>query len=70
MKQHIKGGFDLEDEMLPEEHEESLEDVSEVIVAVDGSVGVVGNVPKQLHPNDRVDEEQHHHQHHHIWKSL
>lgn len=56
--------------MLPEEHEESLEDVSEVIVAVDGSVGVVGNVPKQLHPNDRVDEEQHHHQHHHIWKSL
>ena len=57
-------------EELPEEHEESLEDVSEVIVAVDGSVGVVGNVPKQLHPNDRVDEEQHHHQHHHIWKSL
>ena len=28
----------LEDEMLPEEHEESLEDVSEVIVSVDGSV--------------------------------
>ena len=56
--------------MLPEEHEESLEDVSEVIVSVDGSVWVVGNVPKQLHPDDRVDEEEHHHQHHHVWKSL
>ena len=47
-----------------------MEDVSEVIVSVDGSVGVVGDVAEQLHADDRVDEEQHHHQHHHIWKSL
>ena len=59
-----------EGEMLPEEHEKSLEDVSEVIVSVDGGVGVVSNVPKQLHPDDRIDEEEHHHQHHHVWKSL
>ena len=47
-----------------------MEDVSEVIVSVDGSVWIVSNVPEQLHPDDRVDEEEHHHQHHHVWKSL
>ena len=47
-----------------------MEDVSEVIVSVDGSVGVVGDVAEQLHADDRVDEEQDHHQHTNVRQGL
>lgn len=56
--------------LVPEEHEVGLEDVSEVVVPVYGGVGVEGNVPEHLHPDDGVDEEQHHHQHHHVGQGL
>ena len=55
---------------LPKEHHESLSNVSEVVVPFDGRLGVERDVAEELHPHDRVDEEQHHHQHHHVWKSL
>ena len=56
--------------LSPEEHEVGLEDVPEVVVPVDGSVRVEGNVAEHLHSDDGIDEEEHHHQHHHVWKSL
>ena len=37
---------------------------------LDGGEGVHHQVAKQLHPDDRVDEEQHSHQHADIGKGL
>ncbi len=55
---------------LPEEHHECLTDVSEVVVALDRSVGVECDVAEHLHADDRVNEEQHHHQHHDVRQGL
>ena len=54
----------------PEQHQEGGEDGSEVVVSLDGGVGVQGDVAEHLHAHDGVDEEQHHHEHHYIWQSL
>ena len=67
---HIVGNLSTKAKASPEEHEEALEDVPEVVMPVDGSGRVKGDVSEQLHANDCIDEEQHHHEHHHIWKSL
>jgi hypothetical protein len=47
--------------VLPKEHHEGLADMPEVVVPLDGRVGVERDVAKHLHADDRVDEEQHHH---------
>jgi hypothetical protein len=47
----------------PEEHQEALEDVPEVVVALDGCERVHHKIAKQLHPDDCVDEKEHPHQH-------
>ena len=54
----------------PEEHEICLKYVSKVIVSINGSVWIIGNVSEHLHTNDGVDEEQHDHQHHNIRQGL
>ena len=53
-----------------EEHEEGAEDGLEVVVALDRSVRIDGNVAKHLHAHDGVDEEQHAHQQAHVGESL
>ena len=54
----------------PEKQHERLEDVSEVVVALDRSVGDEGQAAEQLHADDGVDEEQHPHQHANVRQSL
>ena len=44
--------------------------MSEVVVSLDGGVGVERDVAEHLHADDGVDEEQHHHQHHDVRQSL
>lgn len=44
--------------------------MSEVIVSFNGSGGIHDETAKELHPNNRVDEEQHPHQHADVGKSL
>ena len=56
--------------ILPEEDQEALKDVSEVVVSLDCSVWVYYQVAKQLHSNNSIHEEQHPHQHANIRKSL
>jgi hypothetical protein len=56
--------------MIPEEEHERLEDMSEVVVALDGRVGDEGEAAEELHPDDGVDEEQHTHQHADVWQCL
>ena len=46
------------------------ENCAEVVVSLNGCVGVKGDVSEELHPDDGVNEEQHHHQHHHVRKGL
>ena len=48
---------------VPEEQHEGLEDMSEVVVPLDGRVGDQREAAEELHPDDGVDEEQHPHQH-------
>ena len=54
----------------PEEDKETLEDVAEVVVPLDGGGGVHGEAAKHLHPDDRVDEEEDAHQQTDIGKGL
>ncbi len=56
--------------LVPEEEHEWLEDMSEVVVALDGCVGHKGQAAEELHTDDGVDEEQHAHQHADVWQGL
>ena len=46
----------------PEEEHEGLEEVSEVVVALEGGARVELDVAEELHADDGVDEEQHEHE--------
>ena len=47
-----------------EEHHESLANVPEVVVPLDGRVRVQRDVAKHLHADNGVNKEEHDHQHH------
>ena len=46
----------------PEEEHEGLEEVAEVVVALEGGARVELDVAEELHADDGVDEEQHEHE--------
>ena len=54
----------------PEEEHEGLEEVAEVVVALEGGARVELDVAEQLHPDDGVDEEQHEHEQPDVRQSL
>ena len=46
----------------PEEEHDRLEEVAEVVVALEGGARVELDVAEELHADDGVDEEQHEHE--------
>ncbi len=55
---------------LPKEHHESLHYIPEIVVPFNSRVWIQSNVPKELHADNGIDEEEHDHQHHDVGQSL
>ena len=54
----------------PEEKHDRLEEVAEVVVALEGGARVQLDVAEELHADDGVDEEQHEHEQPDVRQSL
>ena len=59
-----------ESHISPEEKHERLEEVAEVVVALEGGARVQLDVAEELHADDGVDEEQHEHEQPDVRQSL